>query len=113
MLKESREEVMSPMAAKLSASLRSIVEDGKDCRMIGRTHGQTASPTTMGKEMANYLYRLNRLNDQCNRIQFAGKFNGAVGNYNAHRFVYPEYDWISISKQFVEGLGLEWSPYST
>ena len=67
----------------------------------------------MGKEIANYCYRLHRINTVASRVKFAAKLNGAVGNYNAHQFVYPEFDWVDVSRSFIDGLGLEWNPYST
>lgn len=70
--------------------------------MLSRTHGQYASPTTLGKEMANFAYRLEEQHQQLADLQFKAKLNGAVGNFNAHQFVYPEYDWPSLSKSFLE-----------
>ncbi len=81
--------------------------------MLARTHGQAASPTTLGKEFANVVYRLQRQLEQLGRIEVLGKINGAVGNYNAHLSAYPEIDWSAHAKSFVESLGLTWLPYST
>lgn len=81
--------------------------------MMGRTHGQSATPTTVGKEIANFCYRLKRKRAQLKDVRFAAKLNGAVGNFNAHVVVYHSLDWPSISRRFIEGLGLRWSPYST
>lgn len=81
--------------------------------MMGRTHGQSASPTTVGKEFANFCYRLKRKRSQLQNVTFGAKLNGAVGNFNAHVVVYHDLDWPSISRRFIEGLGLRWSPYST
>jgi adenylosuccinate lyase len=81
--------------------------------MLSRTHGQAATPTTLGKEFANVVARLNRQRDIVNALQPLGKLNGAVGNYNAHNVAYPEIDWQAISEQFVTSLGLEWNPYTT
>jgi len=81
--------------------------------MLSRTHGQAATPTTLGKEFANVVARLNRQRDIVNALQPLGKLNGAVGNYNAHSVAYPEIDWQAISEQFVTSLGLEWNPYTT
>lgn len=81
--------------------------------MLGRTHGQSATPTTMGKEIANYIYRINRIKSQMEASQFSAKLNGAVGNFNAHKVVYPEYDWRQLSEEFITSLGLEYNPYST
>jgi adenylosuccinate lyase len=80
--------------------------------MLSRTHGQPASPTTLGKEMANVAYRLQRQYSQIQAAQYLGKINGAVGNYNAHLSAYPELDWQSTAQQFVESLGLTWNPYT-
>ncbi len=81
--------------------------------MLSRTHGQAATPTTLGKEFANVVARLNRQRDIVNALQPLGKLNGAVGNYNAHSVAYPEIDWQAISEQFVTSLGLQWNPYTT
>lgn len=81
--------------------------------MLSRTHGQPASPTTMGKEMANVAYRLQRQLEQISRVELLGKINGAVGNYNAHLSAYPETDWASLAESFVTRLGLTWNPYTT
>ena len=81
--------------------------------MLARTHGQTASPTTVGKEMANVAYRLQRQLASITAVPLLGKINGAVGNYNAHISAYPDLDWPAISQAFIEGLGLEFNPYTT
>jgi len=81
--------------------------------MLSRTHGQTASPTTMGKEIANVIYRLRRQRDQIASVALLGKINGAVGNYNAHLSAYPNINWETLAQDFVESLGLEWNPYTT
>ena len=78
-----------------------------------RTHGQSATPSTMGKELANFAYRLKLQIKEVERIVPKGKFNGAVGNLNAHKVAYTEKDWVKISQRFVEGLGIEWNPYTT
>jgi len=80
--------------------------------MLCRTHGQPATPSTMGKEVANVVYRLRRQREQLTQINFYGKINGAVGNYNAHLVAYPELNWEEIAEQFVESLGLSWNPYT-
>lgn len=113
MLTAARREVLSPQTQSLIDELASLSDKTKSTKMISRTHGQSATPTTMGKEIANYCYRLHRLQQRADEIQFTAKLNGAVGNYNAHVFAYPEIDWLDLSKTFVEGLGLEWAPYST
>ena len=81
--------------------------------MMCRTHGQSATPSTMGKEIANFAYRLKLQIAEIERIIPKGKFNGAVGNLNAHKIASPEFDWLKISQKFVEGLGLKWNPYTT
>ena len=113
MLTESREKLFKKEFGGLYEDLTSLSRRTRDAKMIGRTHGQPATPTTMGKEIANYCYRLHRINTVASRVKFAAKLNGAVGNYNAHQFVYPEFDWVDVSRSFIDGLGLEWNPYST
>jgi adenylosuccinate lyase len=81
--------------------------------MLSRTHGQTASPTTVGKELANAVYRLRRQLRQVTSVELLGKINGAVGNYNAHLSAYPQVDWAANAKDFIESLGLDWNPYTT
>lgn len=80
---------------------------------MSRTHGQSATPTTVGKEIANFVYRLDKQIKHLETIVPTGKFNGAVGNLNAHKVAYPEQDWIAISQRFVESLGIAWNPYTT
>jgi adenylosuccinate lyase len=84
-----------------------------DQPMLSRTHGQTASPTTLGKEMANVAYRLARQIKQVEQVELLGKINGAVGNYNAHFSAYPAIDWAAHAQQFIESLGLDFNPYTT
>ncbi|MFP6776537.1 MAG: adenylosuccinate lyase [PS1 clade bacterium] len=112
MLTKGREVVVSEMKSVLS-SIVLLAKDNASVPMLSRTHGQTASPTTLGKEMANFAYRLNRQIEQLNQVKIMGKFNGAVGNYNAHLSAYPKLDWQSISKQFIEGLGINNATYTT
>jgi adenylosuccinate lyase len=81
--------------------------------MLSRTHGQPASPTTVGKELANFAHRLRRQREQVVAVPVLGKMNGAVGNYNAHLVAYPAVDWVTVAREFVTGLGLEWNPYTT
>ena len=113
MLKDSRE----ILVAKLQEVTDSIVDLAKEHAkqpMLSRTHGQTASPTTLGKEMANVAYRLARQIKQINEVELLGKINGAVGNYNAHLSAYPEVDWTSHAQSFItERLGLTFNPYTT
>lgn len=81
--------------------------------MMCRTHGQSATPSTMGKEIANFAFRIGRQITHLEKITPSGKFNGAVGNLNAHMVAYPDKDWIDVSKRFVEGMGIQWNPYTT
>ncbi len=113
MLKEGRELALAPAMDKLIATLTAMAQQYADQPMLARTHGQPASPTTLGKEIANVVYRLNRTRDQIMAVPLLGKINGAVGNYNAHLVAYPDVDWQALAKSFVEGLGLVWNPYTT
>ena len=113
MLKEGRDKVMVPAMQKLVDTLRQLAKDTAAQPMLSRTHGQTASPTTVGKEIANVVYRLERQLKQFSTSPVLGKINGAVGNYNAHLSAYPETDWQGNAKVFVESLGLDWNPYTT
>ncbi|HVK98250.1 MAG TPA: adenylosuccinate lyase [Dongiaceae bacterium] len=113
MLKAGRDEVLVPMLQKLVDAVAGLAHRHADMPMLSRTHGQTASPTTMGKEMANVAARLRRQLEQIKNVSLLGKINGAVGNYNAHLSAYPEIDWETFARQFVESLGLEWNPYTT
>lgn len=81
--------------------------------MMCRTHGQSATPSTVGKEFANFAYRLKRQIDRIEQVEILGKFNGATGNLNAHKVAFPDHDWIKVSRGFVEGLGITWNPYTT
>jgi adenylosuccinate lyase len=113
MLAEARHDVLLPAMDKAIASLRKGAHDMADAAMLSRTHGQPASPTTMGKEWANVAYRLQRQRDQFAAVPVLGKINGAVGNYNAHLVSYPEVDWEEAGRRFVRTLGLEFNPYTT
>ncbi|MFK8020059.1 MAG: adenylosuccinate lyase [Pseudomonadales bacterium] len=113
MLSQGREEVLLPHAKQLIDKLRSLAHQYADVPMLSRTHGQSASPTTVGKEIANVVHRLSRQYAQIGEVDLLGKINGAVGNYNAHVATYPEIDWPSFSKDFVESLGLSWNDYTT
>jgi adenylosuccinate lyase len=110
MLKSARDAVMLPFLADLVARLSELSHQLADQPMLSRTHGQTASPTTMGKELANVVYRLQRQQKQLINNEILGKINGAVGNFNAHLSAYPTFDWESFAKTFVESLGLVYNP---
>jgi adenylosuccinate lyase len=112
MLKAGRETVLLPSLDKVSARLRELAHQLAEVPMMSRTHGQPATPTTMGKEMANVVYRLERARARIAGVSLLGKINGAVGNYNAHLAVYPGYDWEGFARRFVESLGLEFNPYT-
>ena len=112
MLEDGREVLLNEMRKALNL-ISDLAKDNADIAMLSRTHGQTASPTTIGKEMANFSYRLMRQIEQLNNVQIMGKFNGAVGNFNAHLSAYPEIDWPHVSKDFIESLGINYSPYSS
>lgn len=112
-LKEARAQVVLPRMDRLIAALKDLATRFADQAMLARTHGQPASPTTLGKEMANFAYRLGRARRRCARVELLGKINGAVGNYNAHLAAYPEVNWTAVAKGFVEKLGLAWNPYTT
>jgi adenylosuccinate lyase len=101
---------MLPFLAKLVARLTELSHQLADQPMLSRTHGQTASPTTMGKELANVVYRLQRQEKQLQANEILGKINGAVGNFNAHLSAYPTFDWENFAKKFVESLGLVYNP---
>ena len=113
MLRDARGHVLLPEADKVIGKLRELAHANADLPMLSRTHGQTASPTTLGKEMANVVARLERQRTQLAAIEIPGKINGAVGNFNAHAIAYPEIDWRAFSKRFVESLGLQWQEYTT
>ncbi|HWG11095.1 MAG TPA: adenylosuccinate lyase [Rhodanobacteraceae bacterium] len=113
MLRDAREHVLLPELDKTTAKLRELAYAHADLPMLSRTHGQTASPTTLGKEMANVVARLQRQRAQLSAIEIPGKINGAVGNFNAHAIAYPEIGWRAFSRRFVESLGLQWQAYTT
>ena len=112
MLKAARDEAMLPALDKTIARLRDLAHEHAALPMMARTHGQPATPTTLGKEMANVVHRLERGRASIAEVSLLGKINGAVGNYNAHLAAYPGYDWESFAKRFVESLGLEFNPYT-
>lgn len=113
MLKECREQVLLPVIDEILAELKSLAVEYQSIPMMCRTHGQPASPSTMGKEFANVYVRLKRQRDQIASIEFLGKINGAVGNYNAHLSAYPEVNWHGFSEEFVKSLGLTWNAFTT
>jgi len=110
MLKAGRDEVMLPALNKVIGRLTELAHDLAEQPLLSRTHGQTASPTTMGKELANVVYRLKRQEKQLASNEILGKINGAVGNFNAHLAAYPDFDWESFAKRFVTNLGLTYNP---
>lgn len=113
MLREARDTVLLPALDGIAATLRALAHGQAGQPMLSRTHGQTASPTTLGKEVANVVARLERQRRQIAAVELTGKINGAVGNYNAHVVSYPDVDWPAFSRRFVEGLGLPFNPYTT
>ncbi|WP_367346328.1 adenylosuccinate lyase [Stenotrophomonas bentonitica] len=113
MLEQARREVLLPSLDGIAASLRALAHAQAEQPMLSRTHGQTASPTTLGKEVANVVARLERQRRQIAAVELTGKINGAVGNYNAHAIAYPDVDWPAFAKRFVESLGLVFNPYTT
>jgi adenylosuccinate lyase len=112
MLKSGRD-VLAQSMQKIIDEIAALAETHADQPMLSRTHGQTASPTTLGKEMANVAYRLHRQLKQFNNVELLGKINGAVGNYNAHLSAYPQIDWAKNAEDFVTSLGLTFNPYTT
>ncbi|MGL4406898.1 MAG: adenylosuccinate lyase [Zoogloea sp.] len=112
MLRDGRDSVLLPALDKIIARLVELAHNLADLPMLSRTHGQPASPTTLGKEMANVVYRLRRARKAIAGVELTAKFNGAVGNYNAHLSAYPEFDWETFNGRFVESLGLAFNPYT-
>ena len=102
MLTDARNKVLQKSLKSLLKKLSQMSETYADYGMVSRTHGQIASPTTMGKEIANFTYRINKQFNIMNKIKFSAKLNGAVGNFNAHLFAYPEFDWPALSQEFIE-----------
>ena len=114
MLREGRDTVLLPQMRQVAESIRQLAVQFADISMLARTHGQPASPTTLGKELANAVYRLERQIKQIAAVPLLGKINGAVGNYNAHLSAYPDIDWEANAREFIENeLGLEFNPYTT
>jgi adenylosuccinate lyase len=113
LLAEARDAVLLPALQRVDSALAAMSARHAELPMLSRTHGQTASPTTVGKEIANVLARLRRQSRQIGAVELSGKINGAVGNYNAHVIAYPDVDWPALSQRFVESLGLPFNPYTT
>ena len=113
MLRTARKDVLIPQMRALRLKLQSMAKQYAAVPMLARTHGQTASPTTVGKELANVVDRLQRAQQQFADVQILGKFNGAVGNFNAHLIAYPEADWQAISHRFIDSLGISPNTYTT
>ena len=113
MLRDAREQVLLPMFEGVITQLRELSHANAALPILSRTHGQTASPSTLGKEIANVVARLQRQRKQLAAVEISGKINGAVGNYNAHAITYPEVDWQQFSQRFIESLGLEVNAYTT
>ncbi|MDP1537345.1 MAG: adenylosuccinate lyase [Burkholderiales bacterium] len=112
MLQEARSMVLLPALDAITGRLQALAHELAEVPMLSRTHGQPASPTTLGKEMANVVARLQRALERISAVALLGKLNGAVGNYNAHLAAYPDFDWENFAQHFVEGLGLEFNPYT-
>jgi adenylosuccinate lyase len=113
MLRSARSDVLLPEMRRLRNQLKTMAHEYAELPMLSRTHGQTASPTTLGKEMANVVARLDRAQQQFAAVEIRGKFNGAVGNYNAHVVAYPDADWPAINHRFIESLGVHPNPHTT
>jgi len=113
MLRDARSGVLLPQLDAVIGKLREMAHDNANLPLLSRTHGQTASPSTLGKEIANVVARLERQRQQLVAVEVSGKINGAVGNYNAHVITYPEVDWRAFSQHFVESLGLDYNAYTT
>ncbi|PSW34827.1 adenylosuccinate lyase [Photobacterium phosphoreum] len=113
MLTEARKNVMLPEVRNVIDAIKALANEYRDIPMLTRTHGQPASPSTMGKEMANVAYRMERQYKQIENVEILGKINGAVGNYNAHLSAYPDIDWHQYSEEFVTALGITFNPYTT
>ena len=113
MLRDARSQVLLPQLDAVTTQLREIAHANAALPLLSRTHGQTASPSTLGKEIANVVARLERQRKQLAAVEVSGKINGAVGNYNAHVITYPEVDWQAFSQRFVESLGIDYNAYTT
>jgi adenylosuccinate lyase len=112
MLKSGRDTVMIPVMDEIIHNLAALARELAEQPMLSRTHGQTASPTTVGKELANVVHRLRKQRNGAADVAILGKINGAVGNYNAHLVAYPEIDWPAFAREFIESLGIEMNPYT-
>ena len=112
MLESARDQAMLPMLDSVVGRLRELAHEHAELPMMSRTHGQPATPTTLGKEMANVVFRLERARSRIAAVSLLGKINGAVGNYNAHLAAYPDFDWEAFARGFVEKLGLEFNPFT-
>ncbi|MGD8690809.1 MAG: adenylosuccinate lyase, partial [Gammaproteobacteria bacterium] len=112
MLSHARDDVLLPHLDRVIGMISELAHTHADLPMLSRTHGQSASPTTLGKEMANVVFRLRRKRANLVATELLGKINGAVGNFNAHVVAYPDVDWQSLARRFVQGLGLVWNPYT-
>lgn len=113
MLHTARQDVVLPMWRQMIDSIKALAHQYRDLPLLSRTHGQPATPSTIGKEFANVAYRMERQFRQLSQVEILGKINGAVGNYNAHIVAYPEVDWHQFSENFVTSLGITWNPYTT
>ncbi len=113
MLRDARALVLLPQMEEIIEAIGALADKYADLPMLSRTHGQSATPTTLGKEMANVAFRLRRQYKQLVNVPVLGKINGAVGNYNAHLVAYPDLDWQTLAQQFIEGIELEYNPYTT
>ena len=112
MINVGRNDILLPEMDEIILTLKAMAMTFAQTPMLARTHGQPASPTTLGKELANVVYRLQQQRDQFARVRILGKINGAVGNYNAHMVSYPDVDWPTFTQDFVISLGLAWNPYT-
>ncbi|MCR3755324.1 MAG: adenylosuccinate lyase [Sodalis sp. Psp] len=113
MLSTTRQKILLPTWRQIIDNVTALAERYRDISLLARTHGQPATPSTLGKEMANVAYRMIRQYHQLEQVEILGKINGAVGNYNAHMVAYPEVDWYRFSKEFVTSLGIVWNPFTT
>jgi adenylosuccinate lyase len=113
MARDSRERILLPALDRIAAKLASLAHDWAEVPMLSRTHGQAATPTTLGKEMGNFAHRLRGMHRRIAAVELVGKMNGAVGNYNAHLAAYPDFDWEAFARRFVESFGLSFNPYTT